>query len=111
MFILKVKFKFSASHLLPEYKGECEKLHGHTWKGEIAVEGNTLRNGMLIDFKDIKAIIRKFDHSHLNTIIYMPTAENLAKKIYEEVEKKAKVKYVELWESEDCGVKYTGGEG
>ena len=30
-------FEFSAAHRLPDYKGQCNNLHGHTWKVEIPI--------------------------------------------------------------------------
>ena len=32
MYELMVEGWFSAAHFLRNYKGKCEKLHGHNWK-------------------------------------------------------------------------------
>ncbi|MEA3496518.1 MAG: 6-carboxytetrahydropterin synthase, partial [Bacteroidota bacterium] len=29
---------FSAAHKLPNYDGNCRRLHGHTWKAEIRID-------------------------------------------------------------------------
>ncbi len=31
------EFYFDSAHLLPDYKGECERLHGHTYKLEVVI--------------------------------------------------------------------------
>ncbi|NOR21099.1 MAG: 6-pyruvoyl tetrahydrobiopterin synthase, partial [Candidatus Aminicenantes bacterium] len=36
--ILKVKEKFQAAHFLKEYKGKCEKIHGHTFYVDVEIE-------------------------------------------------------------------------
>jgi len=36
--ILKVREKFQAAHFLKEYKGKCEKIHGHTFYVEVEIE-------------------------------------------------------------------------
>jgi 6-pyruvoyltetrahydropterin/6-carboxytetrahydropterin synthase len=36
--VLRVRDKFQAAHFLKEYKGKCEKIHGHTFQVEVAIE-------------------------------------------------------------------------
>lgn len=72
MFILK-EFEFDAAHYLPEYHGKCEKLHGHTYKLVVKVEGAPDAEGMVIDFIVLKNIVKdevlsKLDHACLNDI-------------------------------------------
>ncbi len=56
MFTLCVKDSFAAAHRLVGYKGKCEELHGHNFAVEIYLSGESLGNdGMLVDFKTIKA--------------------------------------------------------
>jgi len=77
-------FEFSAAHRLPDYKGQCNNLHGHTWKVEITIEGKpSPKNGMIFDFSILKAIVQEYvilrlDHTYLNYLIKNPTAENIA---------------------------------
>ncbi|MCK7491995.1 MAG: 7-cyano-7-deazaguanine synthase [Comamonadaceae bacterium] len=40
---LKVRDKFSAAHYLKEYKGKCEKVHGHTFQVEVAIRARDAR--------------------------------------------------------------------
>ena len=104
---------FSAAHALREYKGKCEKLHGHNWKVKVILSGNKLNKiGMLMDFTDIKALldeaISSLDHSYLNDTAPFnkinPTAENISANIFKEVSKNipvgTKVEEVEVWESD-----------
>jgi len=49
--ILKVREKFQAAHFLKEYKGKCEKIHGHTFYVEVEIEVTELdKTGIGIDF-------------------------------------------------------------
>ena len=58
-FRLNVKFDFAASHFLTKYHGKCEELHGHNYKLIVTVEGPVKDDGMVIDFKIIKKIVRQ----------------------------------------------------
>lgn len=79
---------FDAAHSLPGYDGKCSKLHGHTWKVEIKISGQ-VENGNLIDFTLFKEICNRvvnlLDHSHINKILVIPTAENISQFIWDGV--------------------------
>lgn len=85
-------FEFEACHHLPHYDGACHNLHGHSYKLEVTVSGQVSKDkkdpkcGMIIDFKDLKAIVKsvavdKYDHSNLNEFFPNPTAEIMVKQI------------------------------
>ena len=82
-------FEFAAAHFLPHHKGLCKNLHGHSYKLEITVTGETQKTwpeqGMIMDFSNLKAIVKKtlsrFDHSNLNEYSENPTAENVIEDI------------------------------
>ena len=85
-------FEFEACHHLPHYDGACHNIHGHSYKLEVTVSGQVSKNendpkcGMIIDFKDLKAIVKsvavdKYDHSNLNKFFPNPTAEIMVKQI------------------------------
>lgn len=105
-------FHFDAAHFLPEYKGKCEHLHGHTYKLEIEVEGTQGDDGMVMDFNELKivvndVVIEKLDHSNLNDFFETPTAENIATWIFSELKKKLPIYSVKLWEGEGKWVEIT----
>jgi len=81
VFTLVKEFKFDSAHCLEGHPGKCANLHGHTWFGKVVCRGpaNLLKDGMLVDFGDIKKIINALDHCYLNEVLQTdrPTAELL----------------------------------
>ncbi|RGS74339.1 6-carboxytetrahydropterin synthase QueD [Mitsuokella sp. AF21-1AC] len=96
MYTLKVEGAFEAAHRVVNYPGKCDRLHGHNWLVEAEVRGTELDElGMLVDFKlvkqALKSVLDRFDHRFLNELEPFssglnPTAENLARIIFEELE-------------------------
>jgi 6-pyruvoyltetrahydropterin/6-carboxytetrahydropterin synthase len=101
-------YDFEMAHVLKDYDGPCRNIHGHSYKLYVTVSGSPLtdtgspKKGMVMDFKDLKAIVKKqiidrFDHAlvinsetdpgmiesmkkHMEKLIivdYQPTSENL----------------------------------
>ena len=113
MFLKKI-FKFDAAHNLTKYHGKCEKLHGHTYRVVITIEGKPDKEDMVMDFAELKEIVKKeaidiLDHSYLNDLIENPTAENIARWIWQRIYDRIKAPNrclfeVEVWETEDSGV-------
>jgi 6-pyruvoyltetrahydropterin/6-carboxytetrahydropterin synthase len=71
MFELKIITHFAAAHRLKMVADKCENLHGHNWKIEVYVGGETLNEaGVLVDFGEIKqhlsAIMERLDHKFLS---------------------------------------------
>jgi len=92
LYEIEVRAAFEAAHFIDGYAGKCARLHGHNWEVVAVVRGEKLDAlGMLIDFKILKAELKKvldeFDHRFLNELKPFaeenPTAENLARKIFE----------------------------
>lgn len=107
--ILRIKTKFSAAHKLPDYKGDCADLHGHTWLVFFEAEGPVGPDGMVCDFKLIKPLLANIlpDHKYLNDLLPNPTAENICAYLFEKAsavlaQKNLVLKTVEVWENEDC---------
>ncbi len=103
-------FYFDAAHYLTEYKGKCERLHGHTYTLEVVVEDEQKGDGMVIDFNELKkvvneAIIDKLDHSNMNDFFDTPTSENIAKWIFDELSNRLRIHSVKLWEGNGKWVK------
>lgn len=106
-------FTFSASHFLTNYKGKCENLHGHNYKLIVTVKGEIGDNGLVIDFKDVKKIVKqkiidKLDHVHLNDIIINPTAENICLWIWNKLKNDLALNKITIYENDNCFVEYYG---
>lgn len=126
MFKLVVKAHFDAAHRLPDYKGKCERIHGHTWHIEAEVAGRELGdNGMVCDFFDLRRILNDaigpLDHAYINEIKPFdntaPTSENLAYFIFtsikskiELLDKAIKLLSVTVHESPEAAAVYTEEE-
>jgi 6-pyruvoyltetrahydropterin/6-carboxytetrahydropterin synthase len=96
------------AHALARYDGLCRNIHGHSYHLEVTVKGavlddkNSPKNGMVMDFGELKQIVQetvisKIDHalllnadsdpalietlqSHFDKILlldYQPTTENM----------------------------------
>lgn len=79
---------FEACHKLPaeECYGVCQNLHGHSYKLETIVEGSITDRGWIMNFKDLKALMKKYcidiyDHNNLNEFFNLPTAEIMVEQI------------------------------
>jgi 6-pyruvoyltetrahydropterin/6-carboxytetrahydropterin synthase len=93
-------------------------MHGHTWKVEMVVTGNSLDEvGLLADFKDLKLMLKEvlmpLDHVVLNDLAAFkdlnPSTENLACLIYRSLRSKCgplRLKKVQVWESDTASVIY-----
>jgi len=69
-----------AAHYVRNDPGKCQRLHGHSWTINVTILGNYHpTQGMLVNFRDVKELIRRFDHTCLNDYFKLPTAENLAR--------------------------------
>ncbi|MCK5387108.1 MAG: 6-carboxytetrahydropterin synthase QueD [Gammaproteobacteria bacterium] len=120
-YTMKILLDFAAAHLLRDYEGVCNRLHGHNWKVEVLVTATKLDDvGMGMDFKVIKdatrELIGKLDHRNLNEIPPFdkinPTAENISEYLYSELSKVLntdgiKVSAVTLWETDRASVTFT----
>ncbi len=121
MFEVTIIKSFSAAHLLADIGGKCEELHGHNFKVEITVAAEKLNDiGILVDFRFLKQvledILEDIDHKHLNNLSVFaglnPTAENIAKYIFEKMDPRVKtagvnMTRVKIWESENAAVTYS----
>ena len=100
------EFKFEMAHALHGYDGACANIHGHSYRlwvtviGAVKSELGHRKDGILMDFMDLKAIVKpaivdRYDHSlvlnansphadidltSFNKVYhlpYQPTSENL----------------------------------
>src|SRR3974377_1429369 len=86
---LDVEFYFAAAHRLPRYDGPGFRQHGHHYKFFVGLGGEAEpRTAMIIDFGLVKQAVQeevmaRVDHRDLNDILENPTAENIARWIWE----------------------------
>ncbi len=120
MYRITVEQHFDAAHFLRGYRGKCEALHGHRYRVAVKVGADAVNKiGLAYDFAELKKhlrdILERFDHSCLNEAAPFdeinPSAENLARTIYNELRSKLKKAPVSLvsvavWESPGSGVEY-----
>ena len=81
MYYLKKRIEVAGAHKLNlSYESPCNNLHGHNWIITVfcKCEDHLLKEGMILDFKQIKAIVNLFDHATINDFVEQPTAENIA---------------------------------
>jgi len=55
----KEAFKFSAAHFLIFPDGSAERLHGHNYRVYVEIDARLSRHGLVIDFKQVKPLIRE----------------------------------------------------
>ena len=130
------QFSFETGHALYGYDGKCKNVHGHSYKLSVTVIGtpitdsNNVKFGMVIDFTDLKKIVREeivdvFDHAtvfnkntphvelaeelsnrghHVILVNYQPTSENMvidfAKKIQDRLPNNIQLHSLKLQETE-----------
>jgi len=102
------EFSFEMAHALLNYDGPCRNVHGHSYRLFVTITGRPVndaenpRNGMVMDFSELKTIVKKeiisvFDHAvtisdaydkdkmqvfkglfdNMIVVDYQPTCENL----------------------------------
>lgn len=131
MYRVVKELSFCYGHRLLDYQGKCAHPHGHN--GRVEIEFGTERldhRGMVIDFVDIKAEVKRFldeelDHKMLlrrddpltrilqdlrEPVFVMeqnPTAENISRVIFDYAQGRGlPVLSVKLWETESSYAEY-----
>ena len=89
--LLSKEFVFDAAHNLIHYHGKCEKLHGHTYRLKVVLEGQPDSEGMIMDFIELSRIVKELvisqlDHAYINDLIEQPSAENIALWIWQKLD-------------------------
>lgn len=121
------EFTFDSCHQLLQYKGACERLHGHTYKLQVTVQGKVDHRGIVVDFKDVKKkvnelIVDRLDHYNLNDkMTFNTTAENMVVYFYDLLEiyfnelseqegRYITLREIKLWETPTSFATYRGVE-
>lgn len=138
MYILRTKAEFDSAHFLKDYVGKCANIHGHRWIITIEVGSEDVKSegpdrGMVVDFgklkDDLKEEASKLDHTliiekgslkestkaamaeegfSMVELDFRPTAENLAKYLYEVMEAKGyQVIRARVYETPENCAEYT----
>ncbi|MFO8010204.1 MAG: 6-carboxytetrahydropterin synthase QueD [Dehalococcoidia bacterium] len=119
MYQVSVRRHFDAAHFLRNYRGKCERLHGHRFEVIVTLEAEELDEaGMAYDFSGLKklldVILERFDHSSLNEMQPFdkvnPSSENIAATIYREfspgLEGEASIHSIQVYESPNAWATY-----
>jgi 6-pyruvoyltetrahydropterin/6-carboxytetrahydropterin synthase len=120
MYKLTIRTSFAAAHNLINYQGDCENLHGHNWKVEVAVTARELdKAGLGIDFKVLKreagVVIGELDHKYLNEnpafSDISPSSEHISRYLYHRLSERLNndniaVESVTVWESDNASACY-----
>jgi 6-pyruvoyltetrahydropterin/6-carboxytetrahydropterin synthase len=114
MFVVSVQAHYDSAHFLRNYKGKCERLHGHRYVVEVALTADELNEaGIAFDFVDVKRELRsladRLDHENLNDLEPFtevePSAENQARYFFDEMKRllpdrmRDALLYVRVWET------------
>ncbi|MGH7737563.1 MAG: 6-carboxytetrahydropterin synthase QueD [Candidatus Tyrphobacter sp.] len=112
---IRKRFTFEAAHSLPNHPGKCARMHGHSYRLEVAIAGPLHRDGpargMVEDFDSLDDVVRthvldELDHRTLNETIDNPTAEEIVLWIWRRLEPLlTSLEEIVLWETPDaCAV-------
>lgn len=120
MFRARVIHTFSAAHRLREYRGDCERLHGHNYRVEVVVQSPVLDPvGIVMDFRELKGLLKEvlagLDHQYLNDLEPFtndnPSAENIARHVFASlaplVKKPVELAEVVVWENDTSSISIT----
>ncbi len=121
MILVTKSIEWDMGHRIPNHNGKCRHPHGHRYKLEVTLEGKIITTpkspfeGMVLDFKDFKSILKeeiyhKLDHKFMISecdtdfsllirhspelakgfmvVPFIPTAENIVEWCYEQINNK-----------------------
>ena len=111
-YVIGLIAEFEAAHHLRNYRGACERVHGHTWRIEVRIQCDLLPDkGYGVDFNEaqnqLKRLTERLDHNHINDLFPFteiePTSEHLARWFYIELHDALKksggeIESVRVWE-------------
>ena len=63
------EFRWEMGHRLPEHFDKCKNIHGHSYKMIVELEGEVQKNGMVMDYYDLKKVVEplveNLDHAFM----------------------------------------------
>ena len=135
MYRVSKSVSFCYGHRLLNYQGKCRHLHGHNARAVITLESDRLdERGMVEDFTAVKQLVWDWLDSEIDHTLLLheedpilpvlenagervrimkdnPTAENIARMIFEFVDGKGyPVVEVSLWETDSSLASYSRGD-
>lgn len=111
------EFTFEAAHRLPRVPDshKCGRLHGHSYRATVHIKGDIDPDeGWVLDFAEIKVAFAplhdQLDHRYLNEVegLENPTAENVARWIWERLTGALPLAAVAVRETDTSGATYRG---
>lgn len=114
MYTVSVQAHYDSAHFLRNYQGKCERLHGHRYVVEVALQTAELNeSGIAFDFVDLKRHLRELadelDHENLNDLPQFAevetSAENQARYFFEALSQRLPddlvkgLLYARVWET------------
>ena len=135
-------FRFETAHAILNYPGKCAQIHGHSYELHVSIRLKDLVEehleglGMVLDFKELKAIVQKdvieiLDHKmvlsknyvaenkinipsdELLAVDWEPTAENLLLfirgRLHNAFADDAQLHSLKLWETRDSYAEWSAG--
>lgn len=136
-FEIQKEIEFDAGHRVPLHESKCKNPHGHRYRVVAGIEGELItdgpESGMVRDFSVVKSLLTehvhdKYDHGFivsenditlrvlletvpdwkLVVVPFYPTAECLAKSIYDDVKVYLpNLKYIDVWETPTSCARYS----
>jgi 6-pyruvoyltetrahydropterin/6-carboxytetrahydropterin synthase len=106
---IRKHFRFEAAHVLPYHEGKCARMHGHSYRLEVAIRGPLQSTGpaagMIEDFDTVRELVNRqildqLDHTTLNDRIPNPTCEHIVAWIWQQLKSKLPaLDELVLWET------------
>ena len=80
-------FRFETAHAIHQYQGSCKNIHGHSYELHVTVKAKQSNEeyvdglGIILDFKELKAIVQSqvvklLDHKLLLSKAYLAESKN-----------------------------------
>jgi 6-pyruvoyltetrahydropterin/6-carboxytetrahydropterin synthase len=122
MYTVSVQAHYDSAHFLRNYKGKCERLHGHRYVVEVALQTETLNeSGIAFDFVIVKRELRELadhlDHENINDLPPFdkiePSAEHQARWFWDQLKDRLPedmcqaLVYTRVWETPTQWAQYT----
>ena len=113
MFEIFKTYRFEAAHFLPFLPDghKCKRLHGHSYKVTVCVQGDLNEDHMVIEFEEIdkvvKPIIEELDHTNLNEKFDATSSEYIARALFNLIKPAIEgLTSVEVSETDKTGARY-----